>query len=92
VIELVDRLETENERWISVLFEHDGREEHRLQAVRASVTDYAPKTPQRRATVRLGVVGEIVQVVLDRKWRAKARHETALLRRESPVSRHSRRA
>jgi hypothetical protein len=83
VIELVDRLEAENERWISVLFEHDGREEHRFQAVRASVADDAAKTAERGAAAWLCVVGQAIQVALDLARRIEARKQGALRARES---------
>ena len=50
VIELVDRLEAEDERRIAVLLEDDGREERRLEAVRAAVADDAAEAAQRRAS------------------------------------------
>ena len=47
-----------------MLFEHDGGEERRLEAVRAPVTDDAAEAAQRRAAVRFVVVGQRVQVPL----------------------------
>ena len=41
VIELVDRFEAEDERGIAVLFERHGREQRRLETVRAAVADDA---------------------------------------------------
>jgi hypothetical protein len=61
-----------------MLFQRDGREQHSLETVCAPMTDDASEAPQRRASVRLGVVRQIVEVALDVKRRAQTRHETAL--------------
>ena len=66
-----------------MLLEHDGREERRLEAVRASVPDDAAKAAQRRALRRrLGVVGQAIQIALDVERRPQPRDQPALARRE----------
>ena len=71
MIELVDRLEAEDERRVAVLLEHDRGEQRRLEAMRAAVADDAAKAAQRGASVRLVVVGQAIQIALDRERRAK---------------------
>src|SRR5215467_8655715 len=78
MIEPINRLETEHERRVPVVFQHDSREQHSLETVRAPMMDDAAEAPQRRASVRLGVVWKIVEVALNRKRRAQIRHEPAL--------------
>jgi hypothetical protein len=84
VVELVDRLEAEDERWVPVLLEHDRGEKRRLEAVRASLPDDAAKTAQR-GTRRwgLGVVREAIQESLDGQRRPESGDEAAFSRRES---------
>ena len=78
VIELVDRLEAEDQRRIAVLLEHDRREERRLEAVRAAVADDAAEAAQRRAAARLVVVGQAVQIALHGERRAQPRDQPPL--------------
>jgi len=65
VIEMVDRLEAQDERRIAVVLEDDGGKERGLEAVRAAVFENAAETSQRRPSVRLVVVRELVQIPLD---------------------------
>ena len=71
VIELVDRLEAEDERRVAVLLEDDRREQRRLEAMRAAVADDAAKAAQRRAPAGLVVVGQAVEVALNGERRAQ---------------------
>ena len=78
VVELVDRLEAQDERRIAVLFEHDGREQRGLEAVRAAMADDAAKASQRGAAGRrLRVVGQAVEEPLDRRAASAAERSAA---------------
>jgi hypothetical protein len=73
VIELVDRLEADDERRIAVLLEHGGGKQRRFETVRRVVPDDAAEAAQRRASGRrLGVVRKRVEVALNRQRRAQA--------------------
>jgi hypothetical protein len=65
VVQLVDRLEAEDERRIAVRLEDDGGEECRLETVGASLADDAAEAAQRGAAAGLLVVGQLVQVALN---------------------------
>jgi hypothetical protein len=68
VIELVDRLETEDQRGITVLFQDHGSRQRCLQAVCRVMAQHAPEAAQLRALWRrFGVVGQCVQELLDRR-------------------------
>ena len=83
MIELVDRLEAENERRIAVLFEDDGGKERGFEAVRAAVPHHAAKAAERRAfRLRFRVVGQPIQIALHVEGRAQARDQPALAGRE----------
>ena len=57
-----------------MLLEHDGREQRRLETVGGAVAHDAAKTPQRCAAGRrLGVVGQPVEILLDRERCTAAR-------------------
>jgi len=75
VIELVDRLEAEDERRIAVLLERRRGEQRGLQAVRAAVADDAAEAALRRAAVRLFVVRKTVQELLNGERRPETRDE-----------------
>jgi hypothetical protein len=83
VVELVDRLEAEDQRRIAVLLEHDGGEEGGLEAMRGAVADDAAEAAQGRAAGRrLGVIRQAVQIVLNGERRPQPRDQAALARRE----------
>ena len=89
MIEQIDRLEAENERWIAMLLEDDSGEESGLEAMRGARTDNATKAAQRFAA-DLGVVGQRVEPCLNGIRRPQACHETTLLRRERKCRRNDR--
>ena len=65
VIEVIDRLEADDERRVAVLFEDDRGRERGFQAVRGLEANDAPEAAQRRpAGGRLHVVVERVQKTL----------------------------
>ena len=79
MVELVDRLEADDERRIPMLLEHRRREERRLEAMRGVMPHDAAKTAQRGAARRrLGVVGKRVQIALNRERRAQPRDQPSL--------------
>ena len=65
-----------------MLFEHDRREERRLEAVGAAVADDAAEAAQRRASARLVVVRELVEVPLDRSGVRSRAMQPPLARRK----------
>src|SRR5215813_11399997 len=66
MIELVDRLEAQDERRPAVLLEDDRRGERRLEAVSHAVSYHLSEAAQRRASGRrLVVVRERVEIPLD---------------------------
>ena len=83
MIELVDRLEAEDERRIAVLFEHDRREQRGFETMRAAAAERRREAAQRRAAVRLLVVGKRVEIPLNRSRRSEARDQPSLARREA---------
>jgi hypothetical protein len=78
VIELVDRFEAEDERGIAVIFERDGREQRRLEAVRGAVADDAAKAAQRGPSAWLVVVRQLVQIPLNGERRTELRQQPSL--------------
>ena len=80
MIQLVDRLEAEEQRGIAVLFEDDRRKQRRLEAMGAAVLHHAPEAAQRRAASRLVVVRQAVQIALNRSWRAESRRRAGAQR------------
>jgi hypothetical protein len=72
VVELVDRLEADDQRGIAVLLENARGGQRRLEAVRRAGSDDAAKTAQRgRPGWRLGVVRELVEEMLDLRGRVE---------------------
>src|SRR5262249_9614491 len=83
MIELIDRLEAQDEGRMLVLFQDDGREERRFQTVRAPVGDDASKGSERGPVRRrLGVVGKVIQVPLNRERSSQSCDESPLSRRK----------
>ena len=81
VIQLVDRLEAENERRIRMLLEDDGREQGGFETVRASVAHYAAEAAERGSfRGRLRVVRQPVQVPLHVIRRPQSRNEAPFSR------------
>jgi hypothetical protein len=78
VIEVVDRLEAQNQRRKTVLLEDDGGEERRLEAMRAAVPDDSAEAPQGCATVRLLVVRQPVEIALNIQRRPQPRNQPSL--------------
>ena len=78
VVQLVDRLEAEDERRVAVRLERHRGEQRRLEAMRAALADYAAEAAQRGAAARLLVVGEVVQIALDGEGGPKLRDEPPL--------------
>ncbi len=83
VVEVIDRLEAEDERRVSVLFEDDGGRERRLEAVRGPVANDSSEAAKRRAPGRrLSVVSERVEIALHGERRAQPLDEAPFDRRE----------
>jgi len=83
MVELIDGFETQEPRSVAVGFEGDGREEGRLEAVRAALVDDAAKASQGGASAQLLVVGQRVQVALNGSRRPQLSDEPALAGREA---------
>ena len=70
MVEVVDRVEIEQERRISVLLQNAGCRECRLETVSSAPPDHLPEAPERDAAGRrLGIVSQPVQVALDARRR-----------------------
>jgi len=61
-----------------VLFEHDRGEQRRLETVRTAVPDDPAEAPESRATARLLVVRQLVEISLDGSRRGKLRDQPQL--------------
>jgi hypothetical protein len=83
VIEPVDRLKAEDQRWIAVLLHDDRGEERGLEAMRAAVRDHAAEAAQRRASAGLVVIGKAVEIALHGGRSAQPGYEPPLGARES---------
>src|SRR5204863_4908982 len=79
VIELVDGLEAEDERGITVRFEDDRCEQRRFEAMRAPVPDNAAKAAQRGPSPGFLVVAQAVEILLDGERCAQPRDEPPLV-------------
>src|SRR5688500_16365122 len=81
VVELIDRLEAQNERWITMLLESHRRKQGGLQAMRATLGYDAAEAAQRRAGGRrFGVVRKSVEVALHGQRRAEPADQPPLAR------------
>ena len=78
MIELVDRLEAEDERREAVLFEDDRGEERGFVTMRAAVAHNPAEAAQRRASSGLLVVRELVKVPLHGERRPQPLDEPPL--------------
>jgi hypothetical protein len=83
VPEAVLRVDVEDDRRVAVLLEDRGGGQHRLQAVRRSVTNHATERAQRA----LAVVGEIVEPALDEARSRQPVDEPELRREEAAPGR-----
>src|SRR5688572_12660461 len=77
VIEKIDRLEAEHERRVTVLLQHCGREENRLQAVGGARANDATEASHRVA-VQLSVIRKLVEPRLNGGWGAQPHDDPAL--------------
>src|SRR5688500_12141618 len=83
MIELVDRLEAEDERRMAVLLENHCGGQRSFQAMRGAMPDHAAKTSKRRAAWRrFRVVGKVVQEPLYGERRSQSLDDSALGARE----------
>ena len=82
MVEVVDRLEAEEQRRVAVRLEDDGGEQRRLETVRAPLADDAPEAAQRGPAARFLVVGQRVEVALDGARRPQPRDQAPLAGRE----------
>ena len=78
VVEMVDRLEAQEQRRVAVRLEDDGGEQRRLEAMRAPFADDAAEAAQRRAAAGFLVVGQRVEVALDGARRPQPRDQAPL--------------
>jgi hypothetical protein len=83
VIEVINRLETHDERRKSVLLQNAGGSQGRLKAVRRTMPQNLPETSQRFWTgLRFGVVGQPVEKPLHQDRRAQPPNQASLRWRE----------
>ena len=79
MIQLVDRLEAEHQRWVAVLLENHRGCKRGFKAMRGAVADNPAKASKRRgARGRLGVIRQPVQIALHCRWRSQLPDETPL--------------
>ena len=87
MIQIVDRLEAQDERRITVPFHHDRGEERRLEAVRRSFADDAAEAAKGGASVRFLVIRKMIEVALHEMRRPQSRNQPALTGCEGDRSR-----
>ena len=87
MIQIVDRLEAQDERRVAVLFHHDRGEERRLEAVRRSFADDTAEAAKGGASVRFLVIRKMIEVALHEMRRPQSRNQPSLTSAERNRSR-----
>ena len=68
MVERVDRLEAQDERGVTMLFEYHRCKQSCFETMRAAMPDNAAKAAERGAPPWFVVIGQTIEKALNREW------------------------